>query len=68
MERNKPVWLRAASGLMLIGEDGVTERTGDSNRPVDIWLAKGPNWRTESATALTMNFTTTFGSLPLPAK
>jgi hypothetical protein len=27
----------------LIGEDGVTERTGDSNRPFDIWLAKGPN-------------------------
>ncbi len=29
----------------LMGEDGVTERTGDSSRPVDIWLAKGPNLR-----------------------
>ena len=29
----------------LMGEDGITERTGDSNRPVDIWLAKGPNLR-----------------------
>ena len=28
----------------LIGEDGVTERTGDSNRPVDIWLAKDLEW------------------------
>ena len=29
----------------LIGEDGVTERTGESSRPLDIWLAKGPNLR-----------------------
>jgi hypothetical protein len=27
----------------LMGSDGVTERTGESMRPLRIWLAKGPN-------------------------
>ena len=30
-----------------MGVDGVTARTGDNNRPVDVYFAKGPNLRDE---------------------
>lgn len=68
MEIKIPARLNVASGLTLIGEDGVTERTGERSRPLEIWLAKGPNCRMESATAVTIKFTDTEGSLPFPAK
>jgi hypothetical protein len=35
------------SFVNLMGVDGVTARTGDNNRPVDVYFAKGPNLRDE---------------------
>ena len=29
----------------LMGVDGLTERTGESNRPIEVYFAKGPNLR-----------------------
>jgi len=62
-----PTWLAVASGLTLMGEDGVTDSTGESSRPLETWFEKGPNCRIESGTGATTNSTAIVGS-PLPAK
>jgi len=62
-----PTWLAVASGLTLMGEEGVTDSTGDSSRPLETWLEKEPNCKIESDTGATTNSTATVGS-PLPAK